>query len=165
MSAQELSVAAFVGTWDPYREKILAEISRSFPVRIWGNYWDRSRSYPGMEIVQARNQHSSAAARIIQTHAIALNIPRPQNLNTTNMRTYEIPAYGGALLTIPKQGEPQPWELASSDVASGVELGKRFMKMSRDARLMYVRRCQSLVAPHTYAARCHELAMAVRSAR
>ena len=90
---------AFVGAWDREREAILSELA-DFPIKIYGYGWDRvnARS-PLRNKVQAHNIYGAELREIISSAKAAINILRPQNLGSHNMRTFEIPAMRGLMLT------------------------------------------------------------------
>lgn len=89
----------FVGAWDREREAILSELA-DFPIKIYGYGWDRvnARS-PLRNKVQAHNIYGAELREMISSAKAAINILRPQNLGSHNMRTFEIPAMRGLMLT------------------------------------------------------------------
>lgn len=91
--------ATFVGTWDRKREELLSHIA-DLPIRIFGWGWDRiSRRSPLRGKVFARNLYGADLRRVITSSRISINMLRSQNATSHNMRTFEIPAMGGLMLT------------------------------------------------------------------
>ena len=89
----------FVGGWDRYREEMLSCL-RGLPIRIFGSGWDRSGSkFPFRNNISAHNIYDSKLRRVITSSLASINVLRPQNFGSHNMRTFEIPAMGGVMLT------------------------------------------------------------------
>jgi glycosyltransferase involved in cell wall biosynthesis len=92
----------FAGTWDPEREGWLAGLADYRPA-IWGNGWERvAIGSPLRKYWRGSVAYGSELAKAIAGAKIALNFIRtrdPQVKDTHNMRTFEIPACGGFMLT------------------------------------------------------------------
>lgn len=90
---------AFVGGWDREREAILSELS-DFPIKIYGEGWNRiaTRS-PLRDKVRSHNIYGEQLRQIISSAKASINILRPQNYGSHNMRTFEIPAMRGLMVT------------------------------------------------------------------
>jgi len=98
MRASEHSVS-FIGTWDKEREKMLAQLVE-YKVCIHGDRWHRSSGkFPLRNSLSYLNVFGSDMSSIVTSSAISLNMLRPQNRTSHNMRTFEIPAMGGLMLT------------------------------------------------------------------
>lgn len=97
--AIESSAVSFVGAWDPHREAILTALA-DYDLRIYGNGWDRvQRRSPLRNKFLPRNIYGNELSKAIYSSAVCLNLLRPQNYGAHNMRTFEIPAMGGLMLT------------------------------------------------------------------
>ncbi|MBI4681148.1 MAG: glycosyltransferase [Nitrospirae bacterium] len=95
----ESGTVSFAGAWDSEREAILTEIS-NYDLRIFGNNWDRvSKVSPIYKKVVPRNIYGNELSKVVYGSAVSLNLLRPQNSGSHNMRTFEIPAMGGLMLT------------------------------------------------------------------
>jgi hypothetical protein len=88
--------AAFVGTYAPERDKLLSQL-RGCKIGIWGNGWERATKVP-RSWIQSKAVYGEEATRMLSRAACAINILRPQNVNSHNMRTFEIPATRHAML-------------------------------------------------------------------
>jgi len=89
----------FVGAWDEEREELMNKIS-NFNLLVYGNGWDRiSRNSLKGKRVFPYNVYFNDLSVAVYSSAVALNILRSQNKNSHNMRTFEIPAIGGLMLT------------------------------------------------------------------
>ena len=90
---------SFIGSWDKEREAILAQLS-GYKFRIFGNRWERAaHSFPLMSALSYRDVFGPEMATIISSSTVCLNLLRPQNQGSHNMRTFELPAMGGLMLT------------------------------------------------------------------
>ena len=90
---------SFIGTWDRERETVLATLA-GYNVRIYGSNWKRAaRTFPLRSGLAHRVVFGQEIASITASSAICLNLLRPQNRGSHNMRTFEIPAMGGLTLT------------------------------------------------------------------
>lgn len=98
-SAEFGGTISFVGAWDPQREELLSAFA-DYDLRIFGNSWDRvSRNSPLRHKILPRNVYGRKLTEIMNGSAVCLNLLRPQNYGAHNMRTFEIPAMGGLMLT------------------------------------------------------------------
>ncbi len=93
------ALISFIGSWDKEREAVLAQLA-GHNVSIHGNSWERAaRAFPLSSSLSYRDVFGLEMATIIASSAICLNLLRPQNRGSHNMRTFEIPAMGGLMLT------------------------------------------------------------------
>jgi glycosyltransferase involved in cell wall biosynthesis len=91
---------SFVGTWDQYRESWLHVLAEHVPLSIWGSdYWrDRCRSPLLQKAWRGKTAEGDAFSRVVSASRLSVNILREQNEGGENMRTYEIPGCGGAMI-------------------------------------------------------------------
>lgn len=82
----------FIGTYTPRRARVLERLSRWEPV-VFGNDWP---NVSGVEFQPA--VAGSAFRRVVGEASWNLNLLRPQNHDSHNMRTFEIPGCGGRQL-------------------------------------------------------------------
>ena len=93
------ALISFIGSWDKEREALLAHLS-GYNVRIFGNSWERAaHEFPLKSGLAYRDVFGLEMATIISSSAVCLNLLRPQNQGSHNMRTFELPAMGGLMLT------------------------------------------------------------------
>lgn len=92
-------VISFVGAWDTQREAILNELA-DYDLRIYGSGWNRiRRKSPLRDKIFPQNIYGEELSEVVYSSEVCLNILRPQNYGAHNMRTFEIPAMGGVMLT------------------------------------------------------------------
>ncbi len=157
----ELDAVSFVGAWDREREAVLTSIS-DYRLRVFGNGWDRiSKSSPLRPTIVPRNIYRAELAKVIASSAVSLNLPRPQNIGSHNMRTFEIPAMGGLMLTA-RTDEQQLFfpEDEACLMYSGIEeLRKKLDLAIKDSDLAQRIRCHGIeqVHQHSYVERARLL--------
>lgn len=94
---EELSVC-FVGNPDPIRTGVVRLVAQAgFPVVVYGHGWEKKFSGRSGIVV-----HDAVYGldywRTLRRHRVQLNIFRPHNAGSHNMRTFEVPAAGGIML-------------------------------------------------------------------
>jgi len=93
------TLISFIGTWDRRREKLLAEL-KDYNIMIYGTRWENVKStFPHKKNIVYKSVSGNEASCIMKKSAISLNPMRLQNQGAHNMRTFEIPAMGGLMLT------------------------------------------------------------------
>ena len=98
---------AFIGSWDKEREQWLENLL-DYDLAIWGNAWNKLKN--GSLLKQKWKRRAALGedfAKICSASKIILNLVREQNGNAHNMRTFEVPACKGFMLTTrtKEQGE------------------------------------------------------------
>ena len=83
----------FIGTFDKIREKIILNIQK-YKLIVAGSNWPLTKKFKKINVVLG-NKYSN----IIAKSRVSLNILRAQNITSHNMKTFEIPAMNGLLLT------------------------------------------------------------------
>jgi spore maturation protein CgeB len=89
----------FAGTWEPMREQWLEHLS-GFDLAVWGNMWERvPEGTPLREKWKGNAVYGEEISKLFAVSKIHLNFLREQNKDSHNVRTLEIPGFGGFLLT------------------------------------------------------------------
>ncbi|MCZ7558149.1 MAG: glycosyltransferase [Bacteroidia bacterium] len=89
----------FAGTWEPMREWWLSQITE-FDLSVWGNMWERvAETHPLRARWKGNAVYGEEISRLFAVSRIHLNFLREQNKDSHNVRTLEIPGFGGFLLT------------------------------------------------------------------
>jgi spore maturation protein CgeB len=97
--------AVFLGTYSAERDKLLSALV-GCNIAIWGNGWERSKHVP-KEWLQGKAVYGAESTRLLDLAPVALNLLRPQNEGSHNMRTFEIPASRHAMLTTRSEEQSQ----------------------------------------------------------
>jgi len=95
------SDVSFVGNWDERREEWLAALAGRVSLSIWGSeYWrDRCRTESLRSAWRGGTAEAEAFCRVTCSSRLNVNVLREQNDGGENMRTYEIPACGGVMIS------------------------------------------------------------------
>lgn len=87
----------FIGTYDAERLNILESIE--VKKKIFGGNWFRLNNIKLKNTFIGQHIYGKRIFKLMNTSAISLNILRKQNYSSHNMRTFEIPANNGLMLT------------------------------------------------------------------
>ena len=92
---------AFVGNYSPQRTEMLAQLSTAFDVGIWGGNWHISLrpNDPLRNYLRGGWTYGKGMSQVYSAAMIGINFLRAQNGQAHNMRTFEVPAIGAALLS------------------------------------------------------------------
>lgn len=93
---------SFIGSWEPKRELFMSGLIEKRPtltIGIWGNGWEHAQPDILKNYIKGTAVYGAEAGAIIASSRINLNFLRTQNKDAHNMRTFEIPALGGFLLS------------------------------------------------------------------
>jgi hypothetical protein len=91
------SDVSFIGSWDEEREEWLSHLL-NYDLKIWGNAWEKA-SKGIQDKWQKKAVYGKDFSKICSNSKINLNFIRKQNKTSHNMRTFEIPACCGFMLT------------------------------------------------------------------
>jgi len=91
------SDVVFVGSWDKERERILSRLL-GYDLKIWGSSWQKANSKLQSAWTK-KAEFGKNFCKIIKSSKIVLNLIRKQNPSSVNMRTFEIPACRGFMLS------------------------------------------------------------------
>ncbi len=83
---------SFVASFDQYRLKVLNKLKKK--IEIYGNAWPPHTKHNVNDFIKNKD-----FSKVICESEISLNILKRQNLLSHNMRTFEIPAMNGLMLT------------------------------------------------------------------
>jgi len=98
------SDVCFVGTWEPERERWLESLVKKMShlnISVWGNDWNENLSKNSIlrKFLRGQAIYGVKMIKAFRLSKIVLNFIRQQNMTSHNMRTMEVPASGGFLLT------------------------------------------------------------------
>ena len=90
---------AFIGSWDRERESWLKHLA-DYDLAIWGNGWKNINLFSKLKIrIKNKAVMGEEFSKVCNASKIILNLVRKQNNNAHNMRTFEVPACKGFMLT------------------------------------------------------------------
>ncbi|HRO41242.1 MAG TPA: glycosyltransferase [Flavipsychrobacter sp.] len=93
----EIMRLCFLGNPDKQRAALLTQIlEQGIPIDVYGRNWEKFITHPHLTINQA--VYGVEFWKILRKYRIQLNIMRPHNENSHNMRSFEIPGVGGIML-------------------------------------------------------------------
>jgi spore maturation protein CgeB len=152
----DINFISFIASGDKYRESIIKKIS-SIKINIFGNSW--SSNLPN-HLVNTF-VHGKNLIDIIAKSYASINILRKQNLTSHNMKTFEIPAMGGLLVTTrsKEQNFFFPENKASVMFNSARELEKKifFLRKNRKIAENIRQKGFELSSQHSYTNRAKHL--------
>lgn len=155
------SSVVFVGSWDRCRERTLVEAYHP-QLKIFGHGWQRvGLKSPLRPLIEPVNLYGNELRSVVASAAGCVNLLRPQNSTSHNMRTFEVPAMGGMQL-LPRTRDHQGWfpEGRASLMFSGAAALRKCIRLSLSgqARLRSIRtEGERRVAGHSYDDRAETL--------
>lgn len=155
----------FVGSYDPRRARTL-EALHGYDLRIYGTAWGRlPRSSSLRRKVVSDAIFGADLRRVITSSLASINILRPQNAGSHNMRTFEVPAMGGVMLTSRSEEQQQffPDGHASLMYSSPTELRAKVERLVSGEVDVQAIRQQALARSvgHSYTDRAREVLAAI----
>jgi len=94
---EETNNLCFLGNPDEYRAKFINSLAKmNVRIDVYGNNWKRYVSHSNISICEP--VYGDEFWRTLRKYRVQLNLMRPHNLTTHNMRTFETAAVGGIQL-------------------------------------------------------------------
>jgi spore maturation protein CgeB len=156
------SAVAYMGTWQPHVELWLEPLAGQ-DLKIWGNQWYRSAGHA--QLVSKWQGEGAGLyqdmAKIVGASRVIFNMVRFHNGNGHSMKTFEIPACGGFMLT--NRTDEQLEFFAEDEGAAYYSttaelLDKLKFYLGHDtARSRIAERGHQLAQQHSYAARARQI--------
>lgn len=161
LDASLANKVTFVGSYDAQRADTLDALA-DLPIQIYGPAWSKlRRDSPLHEKVVNRGLFDADLRRAVGSSLASINILRPQNEGAHNMRTFEVPAMGGLLLTSRsrEQNEFFPEGEASLMFSDKAELRRRVEELlaGKHDIAALKRRGLELSAAHSYKQRAKSI--------
>jgi spore maturation protein CgeB len=97
LAIHEINKVCFIGNPDKFRASLITDLAkRGFSIDVYGHNW---HYFVNNKNIQCFNTVSNNELwNTLHKYRVQLNIMRPHNLNSHNMRTFEIPGIGGIQL-------------------------------------------------------------------
>mgnify|MGYP000117762426 FL=1 len=93
----EVFKLCFLGNADKFRIDILEQIARKgVKIDVYGENWSDCKLHENISTFGPK--YGAEFWEILQKYALQLNLLRPHNLNSHNMRSFDIPGAGGIML-------------------------------------------------------------------
>jgi hypothetical protein len=152
---------AFIGTWEREREDWLENLA-DYDLKIWGNSWNKlGRTSPLRLKWMGKPVFGEEFAKICGSAKIVLNFIRAQNGDAHNMRTFEVPACRGFLLTERTQEQQEFFE-EGKQIAGFKDVGELRNQVDRylsdeENRQSLARAASINVLQHTYEMRTKKI--------
>lgn len=144
---------SFAGTFLPLRQRHLEAI-KGIAVGVWGAGWPGSWYKGKSQHFAHRPTYGTSLSRIHAGSKVALNIVGDLNRPGHNMRTFEVPASGGVMLSryTAEQNEIFPENIAAAYYRNPDELDDKIEQLLNDDALRERIRREAirLCAAHTY---------------
>jgi len=90
---QEVKKLSFLGNPDSARAAFIQQLANHFPIDVYGNDWGKFVSHKNISICSP--VYKEGFWKALYRYRIQLNLMRPHNPNSHNMRSFEVPGIGG----------------------------------------------------------------------
>jgi len=93
LKQKEEREVCFLGNPDRYRADFVLALAERCAVNVYGHDWDRYVRHSAVKVF--RPAYGDDFWKVLYRYRVQLNLHRPHNLQSHNMRSFEIPAVGG----------------------------------------------------------------------
>lgn len=153
---------AYLGAWQPHIELWINELTPYY-LKVWGNQWYKLRGYPDLKRCWQGEGVGlfDEMAKVINSSKITFNLVRHHNGNGHSMKTFEIPACGGFMLTnrTEEQLDLFPEDKCAVYFSTAEELKDKIKYYLNNAaeRARISKAAYEVAKPHTYFERAKEI--------
>lgn len=161
LAQEEVVKICFLGNPDTHRAAFIRQLAEEFPIDVYGHGWEKFsapgniRCYPPV--------YGDEFWKVLSRYRVQLNLMRPHNPDSHNMRSFEIPGIGGIGL-FPRTPDHCSFFEEKAEIYMYGELAECkkwagvLLQMSREeaGRLRVTAREKSLVAGYTYRDRARQ---------
>jgi spore maturation protein CgeB len=96
-SLSEIAETCFLGNPDSFRSAFIMNLANAgIEIAVFGHDWRKFVDHPKIKIRDA--VYGTQQWEVLRRYRIQLNLMRPHNINSHNMRTFEVPGIGGIML-------------------------------------------------------------------
>lgn len=97
VAQEEILRTCFLGNPDALRADFIADIaSKGIPIDVFGRDWNKWLDHPSIRIFSP--VYGPEMWKVLRRYRVQLNLMRVHNLDSHNMRSFEVPAIGGIML-------------------------------------------------------------------
>ena len=158
----EVLKLCFLGNADKYRIDFLEQLARKgVKIDVYGENWSAVSLHKNISKFGA--QYGAEFWQTLQKYALQLNLLRPHNLDSHNMRSFDVPGAGGIMLA-PRTPEHQTYFTESSEVFLFSDVDEALQQIQFILHLSFserrkIRKAARLIAieHHTYKHRTLQL--------
>jgi len=167
-SQKEILKACFLGNPDIYRAEFLTHLAKEgIELDVYGNDWDQFVNHPKIKI--SKPVYGDDFWLALAKYRVQLNLMRPHNPYSHNMRTFEVPGVGGIQLA-PATPDHQLYFEADkeiylyTDIKESINQIKKILALSPgEANAVREKaRQRSLLSGYTYKHRSKQLLQQIR---
>jgi spore maturation protein CgeB len=161
-AAEEKLRVCFLGNADKFRVSFINQLaSHGLQIDVFGENWSNFRLHNG--IVKHGPKYGQAFWDTLQKYAVQLNLLRPHNMNSHNMRSFDIPGAGGIMLA-PKTPDHELFFLNEQEIFLFENLSDALQQINKIIDLGFDERNKIRLAArrkavdyHTYTSRVSKL--------
>jgi hypothetical protein len=114
IAQEEIVKACFLGNPDSQRAHFITQLAeKGVALDVYGNGWERFVNHPKISLF--KSVYDDSFWKTLRKYRVQLNLMRIHNINSHNMRSFEIPGIGG-IMVAPKTTEHQLYFKDQEDV-------------------------------------------------
>lgn len=156
----EIIKTCFLGNPDKERASFINRLAdRKIQIAVYGHKWKKFINHPYIEINDP--VYGDEQWRVLRRYRVQLNFMRPHNLDSHNMRSFEVPAIGG-IMVAPDTSEHRLFfengkeAFFFNDIDECADIIKRLLNISVDDSLLIrtAARERSVQSGYDYKSRC-----------
>jgi spore maturation protein CgeB len=165
---KEILKACFLGNPDIYRAEFLTRLAEEgIELDVYGNDWHKFVSHPNIKI--SKPVYEENFWLILRKYRVQLNLMRPHNLDSHNMRSFEVPGIGGIQLAPATPDHQLYFDVDKeiflyTDTKESISQIKKILSLSpEEANVIREQaRKRSLLSGYTYKDRSKQLLQQIR---
>ena len=97
VAVPEVNGVCFLGNPDPARARFLVELAEAgIAIAIYGHHWEKFVSHKNIRLFDA--VYGDEFWKVLRQYRVQINLMRVHNLDSHNMRSFEVPGVGGIML-------------------------------------------------------------------
>ncbi len=134
---EETMRVCFLGNPDEYRGKFLQELAeKGIPLDLYGNDWNKYVQHPSVKIFKP--VYADECWMVLRKYRVQLNLMRPHNPTTHNMRSFELGGVGAIQLAPGTEDHRQYFKVGEeifvyNDMDECLQQVKQIMAMDKDS--------------------------------